>query len=123
MHIVVIFIGIGWYDCSESALSPSKKYVRPHKKMCGHTYFCVSSLCHQHGKCVNGKNMSRYMCENQNDGKWSIPKTQNHKSHLHRCTFFNTFCVKLTQIFENCTNLLCEDPLWSKSQITKQIYT
>ncbi len=37
---------------------------------------------------------------------------------MHRCTCFDTFCVKLTQICENCTNLLCKDPSWSKSQIT-----
>ena len=51
--------------------------------------------------------------------------TENSKSQITfaQMHIFDAFCVKLTQICENCTSLLCEDPSWSKSQITKHIYT
>ena len=55
--------------------------------------------------------------------------TENSKTTFHICIYAHfftdraIFCVKLTQIYEIYTNLLDEEASWSKSQITKHIYT
>ncbi len=45
-----------------------------------------------------------------------MEQTKNTKTQI--IFALHMFCVKLTQIYENYTNLLDEDHLWSKSQIT-----
>ena len=53
-------------------------------------------------------------------GQSSYP---NFSTIVHFFTDRAIFCVKLTQIYEIYTNLLDEEASWSKSQITKHIYT
>ena len=55
--------------------------------------------------------------------------TWNSKTTFHICIYAHfftdraIFCVKLTQIYEIYTNLLSKEASWSKSQISKHIYT
>ena len=58
-----------------------------------------------------------------------VEHTWNSKTTFHICIYAHfftdraIFCVKLTQIYEIYTNLLDEEASWSKSQISKHIYT